>query len=39
MMKLVTIDVSRVSASLSWIQWDKALSLFHYCRIVKLLTV
>ncbi len=34
-MKLVTIDVSRVSTSLCWIHGDPAISLFHYYRIVK----
>ncbi len=34
-MTLVTIDVSRVSTSLYWIQWDTAISLFCYCQIVK----
>ena len=34
-MKLVTVDVSRVSTSLYWIQWDTAISLFRYCRIAK----
>ena len=35
MMNLVTIDVSEVLTSLYWIQWNRTLSLFHYCRIVK----